>query len=982
MKNAPLIYTQIAVLMSCLFGLPVAGAARLEIPVAPKCQEKAEIRWTRTICVEKGRYIGWPSVCRLSNGEILAVFSGDRDEHICPYGKVQMIRSADDGETWTKPVTLVDGPIDDRDAGIVQLPDGEIVVTYFTSIAYRTHPSIKEKTSEYAQYDREHPCDEPKEIGYFRLSSTDGGRTWTKPQKMEKVSHAPHGPALLKDGSLLMLGRGYADGTPTGGYTKSRSVISAWRSTDGARTWECLCLDIPDEDGECLKPCLFHEPHVVELPDGTLVGQIRYRGGDHGIYQTVSKDGGKTWTPMRKSGLVGSPSHLMNLVDGRLLSVYSRRLESAGLGEFAAISSDGGRTWDVKNEICLLPGFKPTRDFGCPASCELPNGDVLTVYYQPKAVGEKPCLMATKWRPRDFSKTGKVRISDYRENYWTNKGRTEPDVPRLPTKADAAFRGRVADLVRIDAANAVGEERREWKGLAWRNERVNAQFVVWSGAQVDDLRLLTGDLRSGNGGTIPASAIKARFALNVLGSPAEPSVESGYRLYGDVLDGDVRPKLPANAFRTVWLTITPPKGIPAGIYKGGFAVRGAGGKDVRFDLELEVVDRTLPDPADWKVFVTINPDPFNVARLHRVTPFSDEHYRLMEPLLKESAAVGQKMVVTSLFVTPWAENGKLRSYVLCTRRKDGSFVRDYTLFDEYVAFAKRMGITGGIYCPGVAWRKENHVDYVDEASGDLVREYFDVGSAASEKFWGPFVADFQRHLKEKGWLKGASIRFDELTYEDLVVSIALMRKYAPELEFSVACDKRHPERFLTLGIPNFSQGLRGPASLNMPDAFLKAVSERAKDPRLITTFYICNLPGVPNTWLRSDYDECQWQGLFSAAKGFSGFNRWAAFTWPRDPEWDGSCPPHYDMGEGFLIYPRARTSPRWEMLRDSIENYEKIRILRETGGMTSELEAALAAMTPDCVGRYEDEAAFKVGRAQISRQVRPVLKALDEASRN
>ena len=110
--------------------------------------------------------------------------------------------------------------------------------------------------------------------------------------------------------------------------------------------------------------------------------------------------------------------------------------------------------------------------------------------------------------------------------------------------------------------------------------------------------------------------------------------------------------------------------------------------------------------------------------------------------------------------------------------------------------------------------------------------------------------------------------------------------------------------------------------------------------------------------------------------------RWAAFTWPHDPEWDGSCPPHYDMGEGFLIYPRARTSPRWEMLRDSIENYEKIRILRETGGMTSELEAALAAMTPDCVGRYEDEAAFKVGRAQISRQVRPVLKALDEASRN
>ena len=31
-------------------------------------------------------------------------------------------------------------------------------------------------------------------------------------------------------------------------------------------------------------------------------------------------------------------------------------------------------------------------------ACELPNGDVLTVYYQQPDYGEKPCLMATKWR--------------------------------------------------------------------------------------------------------------------------------------------------------------------------------------------------------------------------------------------------------------------------------------------------------------------------------------------------------------------------------------------------------------------------------------------------------------------------------------------------------------------------------------------------------------------------------------------------------
>ena len=58
-----------------------------------------EILWTKPICVETNRYIGWPTVCCRANGELLAVFSGDRDEHVDPFGKVQMVRSRDGGET-------------------------------------------------------------------------------------------------------------------------------------------------------------------------------------------------------------------------------------------------------------------------------------------------------------------------------------------------------------------------------------------------------------------------------------------------------------------------------------------------------------------------------------------------------------------------------------------------------------------------------------------------------------------------------------------------------------------------------------------------------------------------------------------------------------------------------------------------------------------------------------------------------------------
>ena len=64
-------------------------------------------------------YIGWPSVAKTADGELLAVISGDREEHVCPWGKTEMIRSSDDGETWTKPVIINNTPLDDRDPGLL-----------------------------------------------------------------------------------------------------------------------------------------------------------------------------------------------------------------------------------------------------------------------------------------------------------------------------------------------------------------------------------------------------------------------------------------------------------------------------------------------------------------------------------------------------------------------------------------------------------------------------------------------------------------------------------------------------------------------------------------------------------------------------------------------------------------------------------------------------------------------------------------------
>ena len=118
---------------------------------------------------------------------------------------------------------------------------------------------------------------------------------------------------------------------------------------------------------------------------------------------TRSADRGSTWGPVIKTPAWGKPGHLLALRDGRLLMTYGYR--RAPWGVRVCLSSDCGETWDLDNEIIIrmdggTPEGKPLKvgntDLGYPASIELPDGRIFSVYYFNKD-GSNAFMAGTFW---------------------------------------------------------------------------------------------------------------------------------------------------------------------------------------------------------------------------------------------------------------------------------------------------------------------------------------------------------------------------------------------------------------------------------------------------------------------------------------------------------------------------------------------------------------------------------------------------------
>ncbi len=477
---------------------------------------------------------------------------------------------------------------------------------------------------------------------------------------------------------------------------------------------------------------------------------------------------------------------------------------------------------------------------------------------------------------------------------------------------------------------------------AWRGETVSALAVLMSRHATRPLRL---EMRLADTfSRWSDSAASARFVRYVLCDEKRGcggnAMNTPMYLVPDIIDVDTAWALAPMTTRPVWVSVRVPHDAVAGDHRLYLTVTDARSHTElgRLALTVRVVDRTLPYPSDYKFHVDFWQQPYSVARVAGVSRWSQRHFDLLKPYLALLAKGGQKVVTAILFYEPWGEqsNDKFDAMIKTTRRKNGKWRYDYSVFDHYVSLCDSFGINRQINCYSmIPW--DMTFSYYDEALGREVNRKMSTADSAYRALWIPFLKAFAQHLKKKGWFAKTRIAMDERGLDDMLRAYDLLHEAVRDFRMALA-GNLHDE--LVDKIDDYSLGFGS--------RFSDAQRAERRRKGMVSTTYTCCTELTPNLETYNDPADAAYLPLYCLANGFDGYLHWSWANWTDDPLRDSRFK-LFPAGDTYLVYPGPRSSVRWERFVEGVQQVEKYRLLRDEcmvrgdAESVKKLENALAA---------------------------------------
>lgn len=461
-----------------------------------------------------------------------------------------------------------------------------------------------------------------------------------------------------------------------------------------------------------------------------------------------------------------------------------------------------------------------------------------------------------------------------------------------------------------------------WDAKAWRGEKIHVQLLLWTNKTLKDISLEISDLKDNGGHAIKKEHVTSGFVKYVLtdefregcGYRKPQDFDSSY--VADIIDTKTKSVLvEKNSTQPMWLSIKVPANTYAGNYKGTIKIKGD--KDYTIPITVQVLNKVLPPPNKWHYDLDLWQHPAAISRVHNVPLWSPEHFSMMKSYYQMLADAGQKTITTSIVNEPWGHQtyDDYPSLIKWTKKKDGTWHYDYSLFDKYVAFVMECGITERINCYSMVPWKIAFTYYDENLQKEAV--FTDaIGTPSYNVFWKTMLLDFTKHLKEKGWFSKTYIAMDERPMEAMKAVIKLLKETDKNWKIALAGDY-HPE--IEKDIDTYCIASRWD--------FPAPILERRKQQGKTSTWYTCCTEPYPNAFTFSSPAEGAWIGWYTANKNMDGYLRWAYNSWTKNPLADSRFVT-WPAGDTYMVYPGPLSSVRFEKMIEGAQDFEKIRQLK------------------------------------------------------
>lgn len=294
----------------------------------------------RSLVFDKGltgsEFFRIPGIASMPDGSVIAVADRRWDSSKDLPGRIDVVarRSDDGGRTWGDVIVIAEA---DEGGGY-----GDPAIAF--------HPQSGNLICVMTHGEGLWEADESRHADIMVCRSSDGGKTWTKPQKITLENKIPDyisgfassgAMTVTKDGKIMFVL------VVRNNLKKWSSLLdfAVW-SDDAGKTWDVAPMPA-DTDGD--------EAKIAELRDGSLLMSIRNRRKGERKFSN-STDGGKTWSePWQCTGMVepacnGDIAPLGNVL---LHTVPADSSKRRNVTLFR--SEDNGHTWQPVYLICPAP---------------------------------------------------------------------------------------------------------------------------------------------------------------------------------------------------------------------------------------------------------------------------------------------------------------------------------------------------------------------------------------------------------------------------------------------------------------------------------------------------------------------------------------------------------------------------------------------------------------------------------------------------